>query len=282
LAEVRVRKKDIQAAKRPDAVLESAGSIFGWMAENWRPVAFVSGAILLAILVVSFVRGSRHAKEVALGSQLAEAVDMTSRSVDEKPPAEEDDTKLESFPSKAEKEKSVNEALTKVSEKEPGSAAALSAGLDLAQIRFSEGKFDDAISLAQKYLDHPDGAALDMFADEILGDSYEAKGDFAKADEAFKKMGEAGAPGPALFAQARLLDRQGKKDEARKLYEKVNTDYEKDPIAAKARTALDLMNLPLPGTGALAKPAEPEKASDEPAKNKSARGKTAVKSAGGK
>jgi tetratricopeptide (TPR) repeat protein len=259
LAEVKVRKKDIQEARRPDAVLTGAASIFDWLYERRMGLIAGFGGLLVIVGIASFVRASSSAKDEAIGAKLSEAVDLPLRPVNEKAEkgADDEESKVDTFATKEAKKTAVNDGFQKLVDEHGNTTVGLSAALNLAQVRFSEGKYDEAVTLAQKYLDHPDGTGLSLFAYEILGESYAAKKDWAKADETFKKISETGAPGVALFFQARLLEQQGKKDEARKLYQQVTTDYEKDSVAGDARARLDLIDMPAPGVGALVEPAEP-------------------------
>lgn len=259
MAEVKIRKKDIQAARAPDAVFTGASSLFEWIYERRNPLGVAFAVVLVGVGVASWVNSSSNSKRVALGATLAQAADETSRPVIEKPvEPEEGAEQIPSYPTKADKEKAVTASLSALVEKSGDTAPGRLAALDLAQIRAADGKYDEAISLAQKYLDNPDGAKLGLFAWELIGTSYQAKKDWAKADEAYRKMSEAGAPARALYLQARLQQLQGKTDEARKLYQKVGTDFDKDSVAGEARVQLDMLDMPPEGKGALASAAEPQ------------------------
>ncbi len=264
MAEVKIRKKDIQAAKAPDAVFTGASSLFDWIYEHRNPLTIAFVSVLVVVGAASWISSSSAGKRNALGSVLAEAADETSRPVIEKPAEpEEGQEKIPSYTTKTDKEKAVTESLTNLVDKSGDTAPGRVAALDLAQVKASDGKYDEAISLAQKYLDSPDGAKLNMFAWELIGTSYQAKKDWAKADDAYKKMSEAGAPARALYLQARLQQLQGNKEEARKLYQKVNTDFEKESVASEARVQLDMLDVPPEGKGALASAAEPQSPSTE-------------------
>ena len=135
------------------------------------------------------------------------------------------------------------------------------ANLRLAHLRLDEGKTDEAIAGYAKYLSGETDGGLRLFVLESLGYAYEKKGDVAKAAETFQKLAEAGAPGRALYHKARLAESAGKKDDAKKLYEQVVKEFEKDVVASDARTRLELIDAPPPGTGALeAPPPAPEAA----------------------
>jgi tetratricopeptide (TPR) repeat protein len=256
---VKIRKKDIQAARAPDAVFTGATSLFDWIYERRTPLGIAFAAVLVAVGAANWVKSASAGKRDALGATLAQAADETSRPIIEKPAEpEEGAEKIPSYPTKADKQKAVTEAMSAIVDKSGDTAPGRVSALDLAQLRAADGKYDEAISLAQKYIENPDGAQLQLFAWELIGTSAQAKKDWAKADEAYKKMAEAGAPARGLYLQARLQQLQGKTDEARKLYQKVNTDFEKDPVAAEARVQLDMLDVPPEGKGALASASEPQ------------------------
>jgi TolA-binding protein len=272
LTDVKVTKKDIQEAKKPDAVLEGATSVFDWLYEKRMLAGGVLVALLVVVGVASVVTAQSRTKKHDTGAKLSEAVELESRPVVEKKaeaPATETASDTKSFPSKAEKAKAVEAALTAIVKDHPGSGAARAAELQLAHAQYEAGKYDDAIQGYETYLKEGDEGDLRLFALEGLGYAYEAKGDAVKAGEAFAKLADAGAPGRALFHKARMLEKQGKKDEAKKAYEDVIATYEKDIVAGDARARLELLSLPPAGTGTIeapAAPVEPAKDLKKPAK----------------
>lgn len=276
MAEVKVTKKDIQEAKRPDAVLEGATSAFDWLVERRTAVLGGLGVLLVVIAVATIATSRAQAGGREVGAKLADAVALTSRPVVEKkadaavvPPVAGDE-KEKSFPSKEAKDKAVQEALASVAKAHAGSPAGISASLGLAQAAYEAGRYDDAIAGYEGYLKDGDKDSLGLFAVEGLGYAYEAKGDLAKAQATFERLSAAGAPGRALYHKGRMLEKQGKKEDARKAYEDVVTSFEKEVVAGDARTRLELMDLPAPGTGnlepAVAAPEEPAKNVKKPGK----------------
>jgi tetratricopeptide (TPR) repeat protein len=276
LADVKVTKKDIQEARRPDAVLEGATSLFDWLLENKNLVIGLIVGVLVIVAGYSIAQNAKHKNFAEVGGQFSTALEMSTRTI--APKAEGAEVKVsgaETFSSKEEKEKAVDGALTAITKEHADSSSAKSASVLLAAQRFNEGKLDEAISLAESYTKSNEGS-LRAIAFETLGNAYAAKGDAAKAEEAYKKVSDAGAPAQSLFLQAGLQEKAGKKDEARKLYEKVIADYEKEGVAREARSRLDLLDMPAPGTGALeapSAPAEPAAPADKKAGKASAKTK---------
>jgi TolA-binding protein len=267
VSEVKIRKKDIQEARQPDVVLEGATSAYDWIVERRNVVGAVLGGVLVLVAVASVVGSQSEASRREAGARFAAAVTNLSKPVVEKSGDAAATTDDKSFPSKEAKQKAVREGLEAVTKASAGSDAAVAASLALARESLDSGKYAEAAAAYAAYLAaHPDGD-LAIFAAEGLGYAHEGKEEFDKAQAAFDKLGTLGAAGRAAFHKARLLEKQGKKDEARKAYEAVATGYEKESVAAEARARIELMDMPPPGVGALeaapAAPAEEVKAADE-------------------
>lgn len=254
VTDVKITKKDIQDAKAPDAVLTGATSAYDWIVEHKNALLGAIAVLVLAVGGASLLRANSREKEEALGAKLSTALQLENRPVLETAP---EGSTEKTFKSKDEKQKAVTEAFEAVRKEAPGSDAAQVAGLHLAKAEMEAGKPADAAAKYEEYLAAVKSGGLRLFALENLGYALEAKGDDAKAAEAFARLGDEGAPGRALFHKARLAEKAGKKDEARKLYEQVTTDYSKEVVAGDARTRLELLDLPAPGVGGF-EPAAPE------------------------
>lgn len=271
MADVTVTKKDIQEAKRPDAVLEGATSVYDWLVAKRNLVIGALIALLLIIAGVSFAQASSENKKREVGAKLASALELAQRPVVENkegvtPPADG-----KSFPTEEAKSAAVDKALTDIVQQHSGTEAARTAELTLADRRLSAGKTDEAIAGYEKYLGEVGTGGLRLFAIESLGYAYEAKGDTAKAESTFARLGDEGALGLATFHKARLTEKAGKKDEAKKLYEQIAKDYSTENVANEARTRLELIDVPPAGTGELkavepAPPEEPKKGKKKPAR----------------
>jgi tetratricopeptide (TPR) repeat protein len=262
LAEVKVTKKDIQEAKRPDAVLEGATSVYDWIIERRNLVLGALVALIVLIGAISIARASAEKSSQKVGGQLSDALALGDKPVIEKKEATPDE---KSFPSKDARNEAVDKALQGIVQEHAGTASALTADVSLGARRLDAGKPEEAIPAFEKYLAEVPTGGLRLFVTEALGYAYEAKGDSEKAQATFAKLADEGAPGLALFHKARLEEKGGKKDEAKKLYEQVAKDYSTEQVANEARTRLELMDVPPAGTGELK---APEPAPEEPAKGK--------------
>lgn len=243
----KIRKKDIQAAKAPDAVLVGATSMFDWIVE--RRNLLIGVLVVVAVVAIAFSVTSGHKEETAKaqGVKLSEAMAL------ERKPIIEGATGKDSFPSQEAKTKALREAFESIIKEDAGSDAARSAGLALGRIELDAGAADAAVARFETYLGQVKKGGMRLFALESLGYAYEAKGDRTKAADAFAKLADEGAPGRALFHKARLAEEAGQKDEARKLYEQVVAEYATDAISQEASGRLELLDLPPAGEGGFEK-----------------------------
>lgn len=244
MSDTKIRKKDIQEARRPDAVLVGATGVFDWIVERRNLLLGALAAVVVVVAVGSFISSQNAEKKQETGGQLAQAMALVSR------PVIEGSTGKDSFPSIEAKQTAVRAALDGVKQDAPDSEAALSASVALARLDLDAGQPDAAITSLENYLAKVKSGGLRLFATETLGYAYEAKGDLGKAASTFNALKDEGAAGRALFHQARLAEKEGKKDEARKLYEQVIAEHDKELVAAEARSRLELLDLPPAGQGA--------------------------------
>lgn len=240
---IKIRKKDIQEAKRPDVVLSHASSLFDWLVERKALALGLLGAVVAAGLIIAAVDNSRRKSREETGAQLASAVELSTRPVIE---GQSNDKSFGSAEEKTQKSVAAFEALAR----DASGPAAQAARFKLAQLRLESGDFDGAVSGFDEYLGNR-GADLRVFALEGLGYAHEGKGDLARAREAFARLGDAGARDRALYHEGRLFEREGDKVKARESYQRLVSEFESAAVATEARARLDLLNAPPPGTGAL-------------------------------
>jgi predicted negative regulator of RcsB-dependent stress response len=130
----------------------------------------------------------------------------------------------------------------------PGTSAAGSAHLVLADKLRTEGKYDEAVKALQdfsaQYPDHP------LFSDATmsLGVTYELAGKQNEALEAYRKL-VANRPkhslAPlALIGQARILMAQNKREDAQKVVNDLETRYKQSPFNSEEAALLDELKNP--------------------------------------
>jgi len=250
-------KLDRKELKKPDEFQLVAGKAMEWIVAHRVPVlAAVVAIVVLAAVAwgASAWSGSREAKA---GAAFAQALEVEQRPIasEGNPQAGE-----KTFPTRAERDKAVLEALEQVRKEYPRTRAGETA---LSQIGFHKLRAGDAAG-AQAALDEflksaGNGHPLRAFATESLGYAYEAQGKLDAAKEAFARLAQADAPERAAFHEARLALVENKPDAKQRL-EKVAKEYPKDPVALEATQRLEISALPpVPPPGAEPKPVESPK-----------------------
>lgn len=254
----KIRKKDIQAAKRPDAVLVNATSLFEWIVQRRYVLLSALAVVVVVVGVASFVGGKKDDKRQKVGGMLSEAMSLANR------PVIEGSSGKDTFPSAEAKASAVQAELESVMKEGADTPAAEAATVALARLDVEGGRPDAAISKFEAYLGSVKKGGLRLFALEGLGYAYESKGDKAKAASTFARLKDEGAPALALYHEARIAQESGDKNEARKLFEQVVAEYDKEPVAGEARSRLELLDLPPAGQGAF----EKAQAEDAPVEKK--------------
>jgi hypothetical protein len=243
--------------KGPDEFLAATQEFWDWVIENRRPISLAAAGVLglgLSVALASWGLENRHHERGALLSRALEAaskpvVNATNPSTT--PPGER-----EFYDNEEEKMKVAREALQKAIDEDPSSEAGLTATLRLAKLladapRAAPGSGDapapatqdEAAQLYERWLQNaPRDSAQRLFALEGLGYAKEAQGDLAGARAAFARLStEAAAPERAAYQAARLLEKEGKKDEAEKAYRALAKEFPEHEVATEALTRLDLL-----------------------------------------
>jgi tetratricopeptide (TPR) repeat protein len=251
-------KLDRKELKKPDEFQVVAGKTMEWIVANRVPVLAAVIAIA-AVAAAAWAYGSwSSSRENKAGTALAQALEL-----DQRPIAAEGNPQAgeRTFPTRAERDKAVLDALEKVRKDWPRTRAAETA---LSQIGFHKLHAGDAAG-AQAALDEflksaGNGHPLRAFATEALGYAYEGEGKLEEAKKAFARLSDAGAPQRAAFHEARLALLENKPD-AKEQLSKVAKEYPKDPVALEANQRLEIASLP-PYTAAAEQPkaAEPKAA----------------------
>lgn len=211
-----------------DAVARSTDQTAKWLKRN---STIIQGVIVAGVVVWAGwgIYGWRLAKaQASASSEVAKAVAQERGLVTDEPAPEDDTDPRPRFKAEADRLNASRTAFEQAIAAREGTGAAKYAQLALAAVHLDEGKHDDALktfqALSKDQLASSDpefrGRAL-----EGVGLAYEGKGDQASALTAYQELEKAGVSGfseLALYRQARLLQAQGKPDEAKKAAEKLN------------------------------------------------------------
>ena len=205
-----------------------------WIEANWKRIAFGAAIITIAVFVFLFYSYQQNQREIAAGQALTQAVvsgEASQRAA----------------------------ACLKVAADYAGTAAGQRALIEGATALFTTGKYADAQSTFQKYLDtYPDGffnpqALLGVAASlDALGKTDLAIGAYQKAAG---QTASASVAANAKSSLARLYEAQGKLADAAKLLGEVSRTYPNTSLGSEAGLhAMDL-RAKLPATPATTAPA---------------------------
>lgn len=186
--------------------------LWPWIEENWRRLAVGAGAIFAVVMVYLFVSYRHQQNEIAAGQAMTQA--------------------LVSQPQGTTPSEMAN-ALLKVAQDYPGTAASARAQLQSAATLFEAGQYADAQTQFQKFLDTNPDSSFKATAMLGVAASLEAQGKGDLALALYKKitgLSNAFAMLDAKFAIARITEQSGKLDDALNYYEDVahsgaNTEF---------------------------------------------------------
>lgn len=227
--------------RSPDKFTKTAGNLLSMARQHPRETFIVAGGVVVVLIVLGLLldAGGIRVDPVA-GGKLSEALALLERPVGEAPDGEE------SFASEEEKRTALVEAFEAIRASHGGSPAALTATLALADVRYAEGRHDEAIALYDAYLEKTKVDHRRTLALEGKALSLEAKGDLDAAAAAFAALAEAGAEAKGLYGKARLLERQQKWEEARAAWDELKENHGFTPEGQAANQRLARINLAHP------------------------------------
>lgn len=243
MAEKMTARKEL---RQPDALQRVGVEAQSWLQARQRAVGIAVIAILLVGLVAAIASYFAQRGEEQAQRDLGAALRVLERPVRETPagaPAPTGDDAP--FATQQAKDEAVVKSLTDFRTTHAGKDAAATAALPLAQAQHRLGKHDEAIALYDEFLKSaPGGSPLTAQALEGKGYAFEAKGDLEGALAAFDKLASDNkAPflaGMGHFHRARILEAQGKKDEAARVLSDLQTQ---SPDTAAARMAKERLSL---------------------------------------
>lgn len=258
--------------KEPDEFVSYTSRAYQWMQHNWRWLAVGAGAVILAILAAQLYNWHQAKQEGQASALFVEAKKILEAPVS----ADDELAKEESTPGKyaSEKEKlqAALEKMRQVTEKHPSVKTALLARYYQGEILRRLGEYDKAQEAFEQFLKEAGNSSdFSAFALEGIAFCLEAKGNSAAARENYRRMTQPPfntQPDRGLYHLARLAQKQGKADEARKTYQEILEKYPQTAFRAEIENRLAL----LPPAATEAEDRQAAKAPGKPEANQPAPG----------
>ena len=202
----KIRKKDL---KKPDEFITLSSRVITWSRDNMRFVLGALGGVALIIVIVAGVFAFRAQKEARARALYGEAIALYPEA-----PSGKD---------AAGAYKAVAAKLEEVKNRYGSTSTGTNAFVDLGNVYFQIGEYDQAISCYLDFLGRTDSRnALSSLVLESLGETYEAKGSYEDALEVYQRLAQKGAPIYQAQAQlylGRVYEALGDQDKAMSHYE---------------------------------------------------------------
>lgn len=208
--------------KQPDQFISFTRRAWGYLQKHIVPMVALGSAVLLVAVIGVIWSHFAMARAGRATAVLAEALDTHAKPVQVSETDEE--TSGEQFRSVQERCERVLSSLGRLDKEHEGSDPARAGALVRAGCLLDSGKAEEAVRAYREYL--AGSSSQDPFrflAYEGLGYALESQGKYSEALAEFRLMAPEGSPlrDRAMWHEARLLERQGKKKEARTLYEQI-------------------------------------------------------------
>ena len=187
----------------------------------WKQIAIVAGAVVLAVVLVFVIRGSRRGSEATAAAELAQAqVQIWSEG-------------------EGNAERAI-EITNRLIERSPGTRSGRIAHLVRADALLQTKNPEGALSAYRSYLSKDVGdPVLRLSAKRGVAVALEDLGQNAEAASAYEELaGMSSRPEiviPDLMSAARCRERAGDWGAARTLYENIIQKYPAEPLAADAK-----------------------------------------------
>ena len=198
---------------------------------NWIRIALGGGVIVVVAVLISFYSWQRDQKEINAGKALTQFMMSAPRNASGSQSQQAD-------------------LFLKIAGDYQGTSAGQRAWLQGAAVLFAAGRYPDAQTQFQKFLDaHPDGF---FAAQAALGvaTSLDAQGKTDLAAVAYQRVisaySDTTAAMSAKFALAQIDERQNKLMDALNLYEDIKRNYPNSPLASEAELRMMELKTKLP------------------------------------
>lgn len=244
------KKQEEVELKEPDPFLKATIQLWDKLHAMRRQIGIALAVALGLVLVFAAVTAHNEGKAADAGAALGQALRIAQRPVEsaeaekpETPPAPEDAP----FKTDAERQTALAAALKEVLAKYPDTDAARSARVALGDAQLKLGQLDDAQkSFADAVQAVPAGDPFRALAELGLARVAEARKDLAAATVAYETL-QHDAPHAFLrdvagLGRARMLEKQGKKQEAAVAYQEVRDGFQGTEASRTATSRLALLS----------------------------------------
>jgi tetratricopeptide (TPR) repeat protein len=220
----KLTRKELRA---PDAFQRLGSGARDWLQAHQTRIAAIIVGLLVLGGIVGLVHYFSERKHGQASHSLGAAFEILSR------PLESDagldaDRKAKAFKDAAARDKAALAEFQTVADKYGNSDSGVTARLAIAQTQLRLKAYDDALAAFDAYLKvAPEKSPHRATAIEGKGYAYELKGDLEQAMKTFEELANVKTDvyltDMGNYHRARLLDSQGKKEEAAKLFDEVKT-----------------------------------------------------------
>lgn len=233
-------KDEQKELRQPDEFQKLGAEALPFLEKHGQQVAIAVGGVLLVGLVIAIGFSMSGRGEEAAARDFGASLKVLERTVNatstEVKPGEEPPFKTE-----AEKDEAIIKALTDFRTRHPGTKAAVSAALPLGQAHLRQNKPDQALPLADEFINKADPAdPLRPAAYEARGYALEAQKKYDDALNAFDLLAKENKTdfmkGMGLYHRARMLLLKGDTTAAAKTLSEIEGAA---PNSAAARLAKD-------------------------------------------
>lgn len=236
----------IDPLEEPDQFIKTADSSISWAANNQQLILIGVASIVLAIVAGFAISHQMNQSRLERSDALSKAIEaMTAPvvTVKEGDPAPTDDKGL-TFSSEENKYKAMDERVSAVLDQYGSEEVAGPARLIKAQAAFGQGKYDEAISIYNAWLEAHPKARERSFILQALATAQAASG---KSDAAITSLNslkeiDAEAYGELVsFQVARIHEAAGNKEKAKAEYEAFVKNYPESDKLESAKLRLDML-----------------------------------------
>jgi tetratricopeptide (TPR) repeat protein len=225
------RKTLLSFMQAQDTTTDFFFKLWPWLEANSKRILYGAAFLIIVVFVVSFYSWRQNQKEIAAGEAMTQALISGTGQI---------------------------EASLKVATDYSGTRGGERALLQGAALLFTSGKYPDAQTQFQKFLDtYPDSSFL-AEADLGIAASLDAQNKTDLAVSAYQRAvnqasSDLGVSMSAKYALAQIKERQGKISDAQKLYEDVARSFPNSSLGSEA--ALRAVELQTKPTATVSAPA---------------------------